>query len=66
MHENISHEKRYNKTLSFLKKHIQGGSRILDLGIHNPLSKLMQQQVLADQIRRYNSTILVHLEEVLH
>ena len=44
MYENISHEKRYNKTLSFLKKHIQGGSRILDLGIHNPLSKLMQQQ----------------------
>ena len=33
MYENISHEKRYNKTLSFLKKHIQGGSRILDLGI---------------------------------
>ena len=44
MYENISHEKRYHKTLSFLKQHIQGGSRILDLGVHNPLSQLMQQQ----------------------
>ena len=44
MYQNISHEKRYNKTFSFLKQHIQGGSRILDLGIHNPLSQLMQQQ----------------------
>ena len=44
MYENISHEKRYHKTLSFLKQHIQVGSRILDLGVHNPLSQLMQQQ----------------------
>ena len=44
MFENISHDKRYHKTLSFLKKHIQLSSSILDLGVNNPLSRLMQQQ----------------------
>ena len=44
MLENISHDKRYHKTLSFLKKHIQLSSSILDLGVNNPLSRLMQQQ----------------------
>ena len=44
MFENITHDKRYSKTLSFLKKHIQVGSKILDLGVYNPLSQLMQQQ----------------------
>ena len=44
MYENISHEKRYRKTLNFLKQHIQGGARILDLGVYNPLSQLMREQ----------------------
>ena len=44
MLENISHDNRYNKTLNFLKKHIQVSSTILDLGVYNPLSRHMQQQ----------------------
>tara|TARA_B100001057_G_scaffold497149_1_gene600538 strand:- start:400 stop:927 length:528 start_codon:yes stop_codon:yes gene_type:complete len=44
MYENISHDKRYHKTLNFLKQYIQRGSRILDLGVHNPLSQLMLQE----------------------
>ena len=43
MLENISHDNRYNKTLNFLKKHIQVSSTILDLGVYNPLSRYMQQ-----------------------
>tara|TARA_A200000113_G_C8824299_1_gene341547 strand:- start:461 stop:994 length:534 start_codon:yes stop_codon:yes gene_type:complete len=44
MYENNSHDKRYRKTMSFLKHFIPQGSSILDLGVINPLSQLMQQQ----------------------
>jgi hypothetical protein len=45
-------QKRYERTLSFLKKHIPEGSSILDLGTPNPLSEQMKShgyQVLNTQ-----------------
>ena len=44
MYETTHHANRYRKTLSFLRLHIPKGSSILDLGVNNPLSELMQQQ----------------------
>lgn len=44
MYKNTFHDKRYQKTLSFLKKHISRGQKILDLGISNPLAQIMQEQ----------------------
>lgn len=43
MYNNNSHERRYEITLAFLKEHISQEARILDLGVENPLSKLMQE-----------------------
>lgn len=40
---NESHTPRFTKTLSFLQKHLKPGSRILDLGPENHLSKLMSE-----------------------
>jgi hypothetical protein len=34
---------RYEKTLSFLKKHVKPKEAILDLGVSNPFSKIMQE-----------------------
>ena len=42
MYPNNSHHKRHLKTLDFLNQHIDPASYILDLGIKNPLSELMQ------------------------
>ncbi len=36
-------QKRYKKTLRFLKKHVPTGSKIFDLGTCNPFSKIMEQ-----------------------
>ena len=41
MYNKIPH-RRYNLTLAFLKKHIPNSSKILDLGIKNPFSEIMQ------------------------
>ena len=43
MYEKNFPTKRYNKTLDFVKQHISVGEKILDLGITNPLSKLLQK-----------------------
>ena len=37
-------EKRYKKTLTFVKKHAGAGSRILDLGTDNPFSKILKEE----------------------
>ncbi|GLB53294.1 hypothetical protein NBRC110019_23350 [Neptunitalea chrysea] len=37
-------KKRYNETLSFLKKHITTTESILDLGIVNPFSEIMKKE----------------------
>ena len=42
MYINNAHQKRFKKTLTFLNQHIEQGSKILDLGIQNPLSELMK------------------------
>lgn len=44
MYANNSHQKRFKKTLRFLNRHIDSRSSILDLGVNNPLSKLVQDQ----------------------
>ncbi|MCO5725192.1 class I SAM-dependent methyltransferase [Robiginitalea marina] len=36
-------EKRYRLTLEFLQKHISPGASILDLGVPNPFSEIMQE-----------------------
>ena len=42
MYNNNSHQKRFQKTLDFLDRHIDPQMSVLDLGIENPLSKLMK------------------------
>ncbi len=42
MYENTFPEKRFNHTLTFLKKHISASDSILDLGVENPFSKIMK------------------------
>lgn len=37
-------EKRYQKTLEFLKKHVTTQEKILDLGVSNPFSDLMKKE----------------------
>jgi len=44
MYENTYPTKRFNITLAFLKKHVKKTDTILDLGISNPFSKIMQQE----------------------
>ncbi|HZW63960.1 MAG TPA: methyltransferase [Flavobacteriaceae bacterium] len=44
MYKNNFPTKRYKKTITFLRKHVPETSTILDLGIENPLSKLMQSE----------------------
>ena len=44
MYENTFPNKRFNLTLAFLKKHVSGDEKILDLGVENPFSKIMGQQ----------------------
>ncbi|MGB2312018.1 MAG: methyltransferase [Flavobacteriaceae bacterium] len=44
MYANNAHHKRFQKTLVFLNQNIDKGSHILDLGVQNPMSELMQVQ----------------------
>ncbi|ETN96693.1 hypothetical protein SAMN04487906_2203 [Zhouia amylolytica] len=44
MYENSFPNKRYKHTISFLKEHIDTSAKILDLGVSNPFSDIMQQQ----------------------
>jgi len=44
MYENNLPTKRYNHTLKFLQRHIEPDSKILDLGIKNPFSKIMSDE----------------------
>ncbi len=37
-------EKRYRLTLEFLRKHVDTSEKILDLGVPNPFSEIMQQE----------------------
>ncbi len=43
MYENSYPKQRFDLTIKFLKKHLNTNSTVLDLGVENPLSKLMQQ-----------------------
>ncbi len=42
MYENTFPEKRFNKTLQFLKETVPPPARVLDLGVKNPFSAIMQ------------------------
>ena len=44
MYENTYPSKRFKLTLEFVKKHIDKSETILDLGVDNPLSKLMKEE----------------------
>lgn len=44
MYEHTYPEKRFNRTLAFLGRHIPKDRRILDLGVPNPLSRLMEKE----------------------
>ncbi|CAM3395677.1 3,4-dihydroxy-5-hexaprenylbenzoate methyltransferase [Flavobacterium longum] len=44
MYEDVYPDKRFNKTLAFMKKHVSANEKILDLGVENPFSKIMKQQ----------------------
>lgn len=44
MYKNSYPHKRYNKTLEFLLDNIKPPANILDLGVKNPFSTIMQQQ----------------------
>lgn len=44
MYEKTYPDKRFKYTLTFLKKHITKNQRILDLGVKNPLSKIMASE----------------------
>ena len=37
-----THQKRYQKTLAFLDKHLSKGSRLLDLGTENPFTPFLK------------------------
>lgn len=43
MYQNSYPDKRYKHTINFLKKHISNTETILDLGVENPFTKVMQQ-----------------------
>ncbi len=44
MYEKTFPHKRYALTLEFLKKHIPANNSILDLGVENPFSAIMQKE----------------------
>jgi hypothetical protein len=44
MYENTYPSKRFKLTLEFVKKHIDKSETILDLGVDNPLSKIMKEE----------------------
>ena len=44
MYENSFPEKRYQKTLEFLQESVPPPAKVLDLGVKNPFSEIMQRQ----------------------
>jgi hypothetical protein len=44
MYEEVYPSKRFNHTVSFVRKHIPTGETILDLGIANPLSEILKKE----------------------
>lgn len=42
MYEKTYPSKRFNLTLQFLKKHVSAAETVLDLGVPNPFSKIME------------------------
>ena len=43
MYQNNYPSKRYKITIDFVQKHISNDENILDLGIENPLSKILKE-----------------------
>ena len=44
MYDNYFPEKRYTNTLAFLKKHVTPDEKILDLGVRNPFTEIMEAE----------------------
>lgn len=72
-------EKRYQHTLKFLKKHISAPAVILDLGIRNPFSEIMEANgytvyntegedldLLPEIVKKYNVQVVTAFEIFEH
>ena len=44
MYEKSYPNKRFKYTINFLKSHVPQGASILDLGVENPFSKIMEAE----------------------
>lgn len=44
MYEHSYPKKRFDRTLNFLKQHVEKDEQILDLGVDNPFSKILRDQ----------------------
>lgn len=44
MYENTFPDKRFKKTLQFLEKSVPPPAKVLDLGVSNPFSRIMEEQ----------------------
>lgn len=42
-----AHQARFDRTVSFVKKHIASPAKLLDLGVPNPLSEMMESEGFA-------------------
>ncbi|PJB11926.1 MAG: methyltransferase [Flavobacteriales bacterium CG_4_9_14_3_um_filter_40_17] len=64
MYEKSFPKKRFDKTLDFLKTHIKQGSIVLDLGVKNPFSEIMQDEgyrvfnTQGEDLDRYTESVL--------
>ena len=44
-----THQRRYARTLRFMEKHLEQGSRLLDLGVENPFTPQLKNAGYAVQ-----------------
>lgn len=64
MYEKSFPKKRFEKTLDFLKTHIRQGAIVLDLGVKNPFSEIMQDEgyrvfnTQGEDLDRYTEAVL--------
>ena len=72
-------EKRYRKTLAILKQFVSSGTTILDLGVRNPFSEVMEKEgyrvintqgedldLFPEKLRSYQGEMVTALEILEH
>ena len=52
MYQNNYPSKRYKITIDFVQKHISDDENILDLGIENPLSKILKENGIKEKSKK--------------